>query len=127
MAPLASDRMKADDWRAIEFFQSDEFDYPDRMTWGLLVKLDAVRREAGVPLYIFSDYRPGDDGAHGKGLAVDVHDDRARDGIASRWRHKVLRAAYVVGFRRIGIYDAHLHLDIDTSKAQDVSWWGESS
>jgi len=30
------------------------------------------------------------------------------------------------GFRRIGIYDKHIHADIDKTLPQDVMWWGVS-
>lgn len=90
-----------------------------------LVKLlDWARDRAGVPFILTSGKRePGigvENSAHEDGLAVDI---RARD---SRTRYKILQALLWVGFHRIGIYDRHIHADIDPDKPPEVVWFGIS-
>ena len=114
-------------WSSIQHFTESEFaPHADEMTGRLLRKLDDTRHIADVPIYITSHYRPGDDGAHGIGDAVDISDNSNGDDIGSRWRHRVLDAAYACKFRRIGIYDKHIHLDISVTRDQDVTWIGTS-
>ena len=113
------------DWSKYRYFS--EADFPPHRgepSETLLEMLDDAREIAGVPFVITSGVRPprkpDDDSAHITGLAVDT---RANN---SRARFKILRALYAVGFRRIGVYDLHLHIDVDESKDQDVCWWGTS-
>lgn len=107
-------------------FGADEFDHPDRMQRLLLLRLDRVRASAGVPIHITSDFRPGDDKAHGRGWAVDISDNLEGRPISSRWRMKVTDALRKHGVRRIGQYDRHLHADLDPELPQNVMWWGKS-
>lgn len=102
-------------------FTADEFSAPESMRAGFLRKLDQAREIAGVPFKITSSFRDGDLGAHGRGYAVDV---RCR---TSRARFHILRGAIEAGFRRIGVYDRHIHLDDDPSLPDAVVWWGMSS
>lgn len=92
----------------------------------LRVMLQATRYLAGVPIYVTSGLRPGDDGEHGEGDGVDISDNPRGDPISSRWRDKVLEASYRVGFRRRGVYDRHVHLGVSDSRDQDVTWIGRS-
>lgn len=88
--------------------------------------LDQTRALAGVPIYITSGMRPGDDGAHGEGRAVDISDNTNGEPLESYWRYRVVMAAIYIGFTRIGIYDRHIHLDTSTTRPQQVMWWGTS-
>jgi len=54
--------------------------------------------------------------AHLRGLAVDIKC------LFSRPRYFLKKAAYAVGFRRIGTGHNIIHLDVDTSLDQDVEW-----
>ena len=63
----------------------------------LVAKLDIIRHECGFPLYISSGFRPGDDGEHGKGNAVDIKTPDSWQ----RW--KIVTAAIKHGIERIGI------------------------
>lgn len=92
----------------------------------LVVKLQTIRYMAGVPIYVTSGFRPGDDKAHGRGLAVDISDNMAGQPLASGWRHAILAAIYALGLRRIGVYDRHIHFDVDPNLPQDVTWWATS-
>lgn len=91
----------------------------------LVDKLDMARGIAGIPFVINSGYRTveknedvgGVEGSsHIKGLAVDI---KCSDSIA---RMKIVSSALQAGFRRIGIGKTFVHLDIDTTKPQDVIW-----
>ena len=113
-------------WSEVKYFKAKEFDCPDKMDPDFIARLDLVRREAGVPFYISSDFRYKDDRAHGHGVAVDITDDPYSDGITSQWRFKVVRAAMKIGITRIGVYDAHIHLDDWKGVIQEVLWVGTS-
>lgn len=108
------------------FFTEDEFNHPDKMSRELLARLDLARVQAGVPFTITSDYREPVDGkqsAHFLGKAVDL---RAHDG---KTKFRIVKAALAAGFRRIGVYDKHVHLDVATEEdgfPVDVIWVGES-
>lgn len=111
------------------YFREEEFDHPEKMSHELLARLDYARVQAGVPFVITSDYRedpdPDDEemSSHALGKAVDI---RCND---SRTRTRILRAAYASGFRRVGIYDRHIHLDVATESdgfPVDVTWVGKS-
>lgn len=108
------------------FFTEKEVDGLDQE---LIAKLDWARGRSGVPFIITSGKRTpeenertmGVDGsAHIKGLAVDL---RVSD---SNARFKMVNALLLAGFRRIGIYDSHLHCDVDMSLPLDVMWTGKS-
>ncbi len=114
-------------WEELNYFTVSEFTNPDKMNPKLLHKLDDVRHVAGLTIFITSSFRVGDAGAHGDGDAVDIADNKTGEEISSRWRHKILAAAYAAGFKRIGSYDKHLHLDVSLTRIQEVSWIGKSS
>ena len=95
----------------------------------LVAKLDWARGRAGVPFTITSGLRSPSqnktvkgvqDSAHLRGLGVDL---RVENGSA---RFKMVQALLLAGFRRIGIYDKHIHADRDETLPQDVIWVGES-
>lgn len=95
----------------------------------LIAKLDWARGRAGVPFVITSGKRSPEENervmgvdasAHIKGLAVDL---RCSD---SESRYKMVNALLLAGFKRLGIYDKHVHADIDASLPQEVIWVGLS-
>lgn len=95
----------------------------------LVAKLDWARARSGVPFIITSGKRSPednkrvsgvDDSAHMRGLAVDLRCASSED------RYRMLQALFLVGFRRIGLYDKHLHVDLDPNLPQDVTWVGLS-
>jgi len=87
---------------------------------GLVMFLELAENLAGVPFEITSAYREGDAGAHGEGWAVDI---ACSD---SRTRFKILRGLIGAGFRRIGIYDGHIHADRSLTRSDNVVWLGVS-
>jgi len=54
-------------------------------------------------------------------LAVDL---RAPTG--KNEREKMIWALGRAGFQRIGIYDRHIHVDVDSDKVLDIVWFGVS-
>jgi len=91
----------------------------------LVEKLDMARDIAGIPFHITEGFASGgshvSNTAHARGLAVDL---ACKDAVS---RMKMVTALLAVGFRRIGVYNLHLHADIDLSLPQDVMWWDKSS
>lgn len=95
------------------------------MDANLLTMLDNLRENVGFPIIINCAYRSREwdlskgrsgNGAHTKGLGVDI---RCSD---SSKRFKIIVAAIELGFKRIGIADTFIHLDIDDSLPQGVIW-----
>ena len=95
----------------------------------LVEKLDEARGKAGIPFVITSGYRSKaqnssvggvNESSHSTGLAVDI---RCRN---SSERFKILKAFIEVGIDRIGIYNRHIHVDIDSTKPKTVAWMGTS-
>lgn len=112
--------MRVEQWDNLKHFESTEFEYPDKMNYDFLLKLDRARGIAGVPFILSSTYRDGDSKSHGKGLAVDI---KCRN---SGNRFKIVSSLIRVGFVRIGIYDRHIHVDYDAYLPLNVMWWGTS-
>lgn len=90
-----------------------------------LRKIDEVREKAGIPMYMLSAYRSpqwevgkgrSGKGDHPQGCGVDF---RCLTGAE---RYKILRAAFEVGFRRIGIAKTYIHLGTGENLPQDVVW-----
>ena len=113
-------------WLDMKHFGPKEFKSPSKMSPSLIYKLDLIREDVELPIHITSSYRRGDDGAHGEGLAVDISDNNKGKPISSRWRYKILVSLIGHDIHRIGIYDRHVHLDMDESRDKEVCWWGTS-
>ena len=91
----------------------------------LMFMLDSARQFSGIPFIITSGLRTPEESieaggyatdAHTLGLAVDIeclNDEQA---------YCITAGALAAGFKRIGRGVGHIHLDIDTSKAQKVYW-----
>lgn len=56
------------------------------------------------------------DSAHLTGLAADIRCDN------SRHRFLLLSAFIQAGFKRIGIYENFIHVDVDSNKDPEVAW-----
>ncbi|MCD4818661.1 MAG: peptidase M15 [Candidatus Cloacimonetes bacterium] len=115
------DRIKID-WRLVKFFHKQEFRcsccgkiiiYAE-----LVLKLDLARELAETAFVITSGYRCRKhnkeiggvkDSTHIYGLAVDI---AVSDNIT---RLKILKGLIIAGFRRIGIGEDFIHVDIDKS------------
>ncbi len=109
-----------------KFFKDEEVSglVPD-----MIYKLDRARELFGSSIVITSGFRTPESNAmaggvknssHEKGMAVDI---RCADiGIQRR----LIWALSVAGFKRIGAYDKHLHVDIDSEKPTPAFWTGTS-
>jgi len=103
-----------------KYFKDIEY----KMDVDFLAKLDEAREYAEIPFIINSAYRSPEHkesiknptSSHIKGLAVDI---KAKD---SRTRGIILEALRSVGFTRIGIAKTFIHIDLDYSKSQNVTW-----
>lgn len=91
----------------------------------LVERLMEARQRAMTPFTITEGRASGGshvaNSAHGRGLAVDI---RAHDSVT---RFKIVKALLDSGFVRVGVYDKHIHADVDESLPQGVLWWGRSS
>jgi uncharacterized protein YcbK (DUF882 family) len=88
-------------------------------------KLDALREAAGIPLVITSAYRPvawekskgrSGTGDHPQRCAVDIRCNTSVN------RYKILKAAFALGFRRIGVANGFIHVGTGNNLPQDVVW-----
>jgi len=95
----------------------------------LVAMLDRARHKAGIPFLITSGKRTAErnrivggeeDSSHMLGLAVDLKCSYSGD------RYRMLKVLLEVGFNRIGIYNQHLHCDLDRGKIPNVIWAGTS-
>lgn len=95
----------------------------------LVSMLDLARGKSGIPFTITSGKRNAsdnkktggvEDSSHLSGKAVDLRCSEGTD------RFKMVSTLLAVGFTRLGIYDKHVHCDIDQSKDQNVIWIGIS-
>lgn len=95
------------------------------MDQGFMNKLDAVRDEVGIPLMLSSAHRPrtwelskgrSGEGDHPQGKGVDIKC------YSSSTRYKIVRAAFKIGFRRIGIANGFVHLGDGDNLPNDVIW-----
>lgn len=104
----------------------------------LVSMLDDARERAGIPFVITSGFRDPAQNASAGGVEDSAHSHTTMaglpDGFAvdirvpddSRSRFHILKGLFGAGFCRVGIYDKHVHVDIDPSKPQFVCWTGES-
>lgn len=106
------------DLYGLTYFKPHEFNHFELMNPLLLVMLDQARSILGKPIYITSSFRTAkenkscggaSDSSHLTGDAVDIHC------VDSDYRFVLLLALLKVGFRRIGIYPNHIHVDVKQS------------
>ena len=118
-------------WAQIKHFSFGEFDSPDEKTSGLnmnieLVKLlDLLREKCGFPLFINSGFRTQahnnkvavvEKSAHTLGLACDIACANSAE------RDAILKYSFELGILRRGVGENFVHLDMDFSKPQNVTW-----
>ncbi len=93
----------------------------------LVARLDTARALANIPFIITSGFRTAQqnteaggvqNSAHLRGLAVDL-------AVSNDFDRFIIQVACVsAGFKRIGVYTRHIHVDIDDSLPQNVLWLG---
>ncbi len=75
----------------------------------------------GRKLTVTSGKRTGKgSSSHNTGKAVDIRAWTLQE------RFEIVQAANKLGLKRMGVYDRHIHLDVDHHKKQDVMWLGKS-
>jgi uncharacterized protein YcbK (DUF882 family) len=110
-------------------FTDDEFKCPCcgrvEINGAFIHQLQTARDIASVPFVINSGYRCGDhnwrvggspDSSHKKGLAADIRTQTSSE------RFAVIDGLIKAGFRRIGVAENYIHVDMDMSKPQNVMW-----
>lgn len=120
----------------MKHFTYTEFDSPDQVGSGkkmhpdILEMLDQARDKYDKPIRITSGYRTKEyneslsargykaspNSSHLKGLAADIACTSSVD------RYHLINCLLDVGFKRIGIANTFIHVDIDTEKANEVIW-----
>lgn len=116
----------------LKHFKLSEFECPccgrAPMDETFLRRLDSARSYAGVPFIPASGYRckrkndslknASPNSSHLRGCAADIECRTDAD----RWA--VLFGVIAAGFRRIGVYSHHIHVDMDRSKCHGRVWIG---
>lgn len=86
-------------------------------------KLDELREACGFPFVITSGYRSPKHsieakktkpGTHAQGIAADIRTTSGQQ------RHKIIKAAMIMGFNGIGVAKGFVH--VDTRKSSPVVW-----
>lgn len=94
----------------------------------VLELLDQTREYAQVPFVLTCSFRSAaydiakgrsGNSAHTRGLAFDIACK------TDHQRFKIVTAAILCGWKRIGVYSTWIHLDADPSLAQQVIWYGK--
>ena len=101
--------------------------------WGLTPEmwqmLDTARALSNTPYRITSGYRTPSQNALVGGASKSTHLERTGCDIScvtSAERYKILQGLLNAGFRRIGVYKAHLHADLGgVDYPQDIIWFNE--
>lgn len=89
----------------------------------LLSLLDNARTMADIPFVITSGKRNIEENVRVGGVANSSHLDGQACDIQCRNSEEafhIIKGAIVAGFKRIGLGNGHIHLDIDPSKPQNV-------
>lgn len=126
------DQNKVKFWESsIKYFKFNEFDDPTEINSGLMMNpafvqlIDQIRIKIGHPLNINSGFRTEShnikvggkpNSAHTKGLACDIQC------VDSTTRFQLIKYAFDLGIKRIGIGDSFIHLDGDLDLPQEVVW-----
>lgn len=114
-----------------EYYYYREFDSSDipgsgkNMDSLLLNKLKRMRLLLGYNLKINSGYRTHGRNKAAGGVSDSAH--RSKDAVdvrvlSSDMRYDVMKAAIQAGFNRVGIHKRFIHLDVDSTKQQEVLW-----
>jgi len=115
----------------MKYFTYTEFDSPDEVGSGkqmhpdILEMLDQARDKFDKPIKINSGYRTEywnkkcggtPNSSHLRALAADISCKNSAD------RYHLINCLLDVGFKRIGIANSFIHVDIDPEKANEVIW-----
>jgi hypothetical protein len=64
--------MTSAEWKIPLYLKPADFKYPDQLQANIVIALDRFAGQVGSRPVILSDYRLGDTGEHGRGLAIDT-------------------------------------------------------
>jgi uncharacterized protein YcbK (DUF882 family) len=122
-------------WDGIGHFKPEEFANEQSIRFGMVRMLDELREQTGVPIVITSSYRDSVHNASVGGVQNSSHClapdgfysgvDFSIEGLGGGALFKLITTALALGFKRIGIYPKHLHLDIEDDLPQNVIWIGK--
>lgn len=126
--------MEPADWPLLRHFTKAEFPAPEKMGFQFMLKLDRMRHEAGVPCPISSSFRTKKHNKAVGGAEDSAHCDGDEDGelceaadikpANSGDRYQIIRAAFLVGFERIGIYaNGSVHVDATGDRRPNCVLW----
>lgn len=110
-----------------KYFQIDDFDCQEtgenEIDPEFVMKLDELREACGFPFVITSGYRSpkhsieakkAKPGTHAQGIAADIRTTSGQQ------RHKIIKAAMIMGFNGIGVAKSFVH--VDTRDSSPVVW-----
>lgn len=115
-----------------EYFNSSEFDSPDVRFSGnnmksqvitLLYRLRVLMNESVIissgvrSIPHNTDIGGSPDSSHITFLAVDIKIKNIA------YRYKLIKYLLMLGVKRIGVYENHIHIDLDLSKTQNIMWY----
>lgn len=121
--------MTALDWPHLNYFKPAEFQHPEKMGLQFMLKLDSFRHMAGVPVRITSSYRTPEHNKAVGGAQNSAHTDPICEAVDfvpanSHDAYELMRAAFLCGFERIGIYaDGSMHLDTTGDRRPNRVLW----
>lgn len=113
----------------MSYFKDSEFKCPCCgkviiSAW-LIHLLNKIREAYGKPIHVNSGYRckkynkkvgGKPNSAHRRGTAADIKCTN------STMRYLIIKYALEAGFKRIGVYDTFIHLDVDVELPSEVLW-----
>ena len=110
-----------------KYFKIEDFDCQEtgenQIKPEFVAKLDELREACGFPFVITSGYRSpkhsieakkAKPGKHSEGIAADIKVSGGQQ------RHKIIKAAMIMGFKGIGVANGFIH--VDTRDADAVVW-----
>lgn len=125
-------------WDEIAHFRPDEFSHPELLRTTMAYLLDDLRGQFGAALVVSSSYRDPEHNAAVGGAAGSAHTPAPdgkysgvdlttpRNALTGAERYRLLTIALSLGFKRIGLYEKHIHLDIEDARlASPVIWLGK--
>jgi hypothetical protein len=126
--------LRIEDWNDLKYFGLDEltpwetpaFPEPQRMNLALMLLMDRLRGNIGLPIHVHYSYEARDGGQHPKGRAIDC----SCPDLGDPWLF--WREAIKLPFEGIGVYEnwnnKGLHLDVGrfaSPLSPTLFWWTE--
>lgn len=121
-------------WNTIKYFKYTEFDSPDepgsglKMDYDFINLIDLIRYWSNVEFHVQSGFRTSErnleikgslNSAHLRGLAADIFAQN------NKIKHIILKSCFLFCIPRIGIYEKHIHIDVDLNLPHPIVWYGK--